>query len=607
MGAEIVFFLFCEPERLMVLTVTKYTIQAINGPVVTVCGGKGLAVLDTVYVGHLRLIGEVVSVRPSGTVVQVYEDTAGLLVGEPIETTDAPLSILLGPGLLSGIFDGIARPLRRIEAECGSFIKRGVNLTSLNTEASWNCRIVAKVGDMLSSGAVYAEVQETSTILHKCLVPPALSGTVVSVGDDGQYKVTDTVVTIKDVKGILHELTLCQTWPIRKARPFLERMPITYPLITGQRIIDTLFPVAKGGCAAVPGPFGAGKTITQHQLAKWSDADIIVYIGCGERGNEMTQVLEEFSELKDPKTGRPLMERTILIANTSNMPVAAREASIYTGVTIAEYYRDMGYAVAVMADSTSRWAEALREISGRLEEMPAEEGYPAYLPSRLAEFYERAGYIKTLSGEEGSLTIIGAVSPQGGDFSEPVTQNTKRFIRTFWALDRQLAYARHFPSIHWINSYSEYFEDLRPWYEAQLGADFVQLRSRVAALLQEESQLMEIVKLIGSDILPDDQKLTIEIARVIRTGFLQQNAYHAVDTYVPLTKQKGMLAAILCLYDEAKRLLQLSIPIVFLKDSGIFDRLARMKYDVPNDDLSLFTDIHEEIVDTVDLIIRQNS
>ncbi len=443
---------------------------------------------------------------------------------------------------------------------------------------------------------MYAECDETPVIRHRSMMRPDQSGTVLSVAANGSYTVEDTIVTVKTPSGETLELKLAQTWPIRKPRPVRARRSITQPLVTGQRIIDVLFPLGKGGCAAIPGPFGAGKTVTQHQLAKWSDADLIVYLGCGERGNEMTQVLDEFSELIDPHTGRPLMDRTVLLANTSNLPVAAREASIYTGMTIAEYYRDMGYHVAMMADSTSRWAEALREISGRLEEMPAEEGFPAYLSSRLAEFYERAGYMDTLSGREGSITVIGAVSPQGGDFSEPVTQNTKRFIRTFWALDRSLAYARHFPAINWNTSYSEYLTDLTPWYVEHYGGDFMTLRGRLQTTMKEETSLNEIVKLIGSDILPEDQKLTIEIARVIRLGFLQQNSFHDIDTYVPMEKMKRMMEVIFRLYDGAKGLIGQSIPLSQIKATGIFDQLVRMKYQIPNDDLSQF-DQYDAMVD----------
>ena len=570
-------------------------IYGINGPVVTVKGGRGLAMMDMVNVGEEGLVGEVVGVNGDITTVQVYEDTAGLMPGQPVTGQGAPMSITLGPGLLCNIFDGIARPLRLIEEKSGPFIGRGLNIPTLDESRKWDTTVTVKAGDTLSPGALYAQCQETPLILHRCLVPAGLSGTVTRVVPSGSYTVADTLVELTDAAGQVHALKLAQSWPIRTPRPMARRLPIHRPLITGQRIIDTLFPIGKGGAAAIPGPFGAGKTMTQHQLAKWSDADIIVYLGCGERGNEMTQALEEFSELLDPKSQQPLMNRTILIANTSNMPVAAREESVYTGMTIAEYYRDMGYHVALMADSTSRWAEALREISGRLEEMPAEEGFPAYLASRLAEFYERAGYIETLEGREGSVTVIGAVSPQGGDFSEPVTQNTKRYVRTFWGLDRSLAYARHFPSINWLTSYSEYLDDLKPWYDQNVAPGFMADRQRIFSLLQEEDQLMEIVKLIGSDVLPEDQKLTLDIARLIRVGFLQQNAYHAVDTYVPLEKQFRMMEVILRLYDGARKLLERSIPLSQVRATGIFDALAKMKYEIPNDQMEKFADYERRI------------
>lgn len=575
---------------------TNYYIHGINGPVVTVKGGKGLAMMDMVRVGPEGLIGEVVSVKGDETTVQVYEDTTGLIPGMPVIPQGAPMSITLGPGLLNNIFDGICRPLRGIAEETGAFIGRGIHIPSLDIHKKWDVTILVQPGDQLAPGQVYAECDETPVIRHKSMMRPDQSGTVLSVAENGSYTVEDTIVTVQAPSGEILELKLAQSWPIRRPRPVKARRSITQPLVTGQRIIDALFPLGKGGCAAIPGPFGAGKTVTQHQLAKWSDADLIVYLGCGERGNEMTQVLDEFSELIDPHTNRPLMDRTVLLANTSNMPVAAREASIYTGMTIAEYYRDMGYHVAMMADSTSRWAEALREISGRLEEMPAEEGFPAYLSSRLAEFYERAGYMDTLSGQEGSITVIGAVSPQGGDFSEPVTQNTKRFIRTFWALDRSLAYARHFPAINWNTSYSEYLTDLTPWYVAHYGEDFMTLRRRLQTTMKEETSLNEIVKLIGSDILPEDQKLTIEIARVIRLGFLQQNSFHAIDTYVPMEKMKRMMEVIFRLYDGAKGLISQSIPLSQIKATGIFDQLIRMKYQISNDDLSQF-DQYDAAVD----------
>ncbi len=432
---------------------------------------------------------------------------------------------------------------------------------------------------------------------------PLLSGKVIEVKPDGKYRLNDTVVKIEDKLGNVHELTLCQRWPIRTPRPVKKRLTPTVPLITGQRVIDTLFPVSKGGTAAIPGGFGTGKTMTQHQLAKWCDADIIVYVGCGERGNEMSQVLQEFRELIDPKTGRPMTDRTTLIANTSNMPVAAREASIYTGITLAEYYRDMGYDVAIMADSTSRWAEALREISGRLEEMPAEEGFPAYLPSRLSEFYERAGRADVLCGSQGSVTIIGAVSPQGSDFSEPVTQNTKRFTRCFWALDKALAYARHYPAINWTDSYSEYFTDLDPYYIDNYGREFVDYRTGISALLQEENRLMEIVKLIGSDVLPDDQKLIIETAKIVRVGFLQQNAFHKDDTYVPLEKQKLMMKTILHLYDRSKEVVAENIPLSRIRDLGLFEKITKMKYDIPNDRPDMFDEYIADIDEKIDSVL----
>ena len=569
---------------------SEYRIYSVNGPGVKVVGGKGLAMMDMVFAGDQQLIGEVVGVEGDMTTVQVYEDTAGLAPGQPVTTTGSPMALMLGPGLLGNIFDGIARPLKSLEAISGPFLGRGVNIPALDLEKKWDVEITVKEGDPVKPGTLYAQCQETSAILHRCLTPAGLTGTVTRVVPNGPYTVEDVLVEVTDARGKVTSLKLATRCTIRGARPIAQRLPIHRPLITGQRILDTLFPIGKGGAAAIPGPFGAGKTMTQHQLAKWSDADIIVYLGCGERGNEMTQALEEFSELKDPRTGLPLMNRTILIANTSNMPVAAREASVYTGMTIAEYYRDMGYHVALMADSTSRWAEALREISGRLEEMPAEEGFPAYLASRLAEFYERAGYVETLEGKEGSVTVIGAVSPQGGDFSEPVTQNTKRFVRCFWALDRSLAYARHFPSINWLNSYSEYTVDFKDWYSENVSPDFAPCRQRIANLLREESQLMEIVKLIGSDILPENQKLIMETARLIRLGFLQQNSYNPVDTYVPLKKQLLMMQTILRLYDGVKEGIDRSIPLSQYTATGIFDTVVKMKYEIPNEDLSKFDD-----------------
>lgn len=570
-------------------------IYGINGPVVTVKNTDSFEMMEMVHVGKQKLVGEIIGITDDITTIQVYEETTGLKPGDPVEGTGAPMNVLLGPGIIDNIFDGIERPLKAIEEEAGAFINRGSSVSALDDKKLWNVTMKVKVGDKLEGGQIYATLPETPIIEHRLMVPPELSGEVVKVNPNGDYKLFDTVVVIKDDEGVEHNLTLCQQWPIRTSRPVKERLTSSVPLITGQRVIDTLFPIAKGGTAAIPGGFGTGKTMTQHQLAKWCDADIIIYVGCGERGNEMSQVLEEFSELIDPKSQRPMTDRTVLIANTSNMPVAAREASIYTGITLGEYYRDMGYHVAMMADSTSRWAESLREISGRLEEMPAEEGFPAYLPSRLAEFYERGGRAEVLSGGEGSVTLIGAVSPQGSDFSEPVTQNTKRFTRCFWALDKALAYSRHYPAINWMDSYSEYFNDLDPWFRENLGEDFIEYRNRISALLQEESSLMEIVKLIGSDVLPDDQKLVIETARVIRVGFLQQNAFHADDTYVPLEKQKLMMKTILHLHAKAKDIVAQNIPLSKILNLGLFDKLTKMKYDIPNSKPEMFDDYIKEI------------
>ena len=570
-------------------------IYGINGPVVTLKNADSFEMMEMVHVGAQNLVGEVIGITDKLTTIQVYEETTGLKPGDPVTGTGAPMNVLLGPGILDNIFDGIERPLKAIEEQSGAFISRGVSASPLDTEKLWNVTLKVKKGDRLTGGQIYATLPETPIIEHRVMLHPELSGVIKEVKPDGEYKIFDTVAVLEDDFGERHELTLCQQWPIRTSRPVKKGLTPSIPLITGQRIMDTLFPIAKGGTAAIPGGFGTGKTMNQHQLAKWCDADIIIYVGCGERGNEMSQVLDEFSELIDPKSNRPMTDRTTLIANTSNMPVAAREASIYTGITLAEYYRDMGYHVAMMADSTSRWAEALREISGRLEEMPAEEGFPAYLPSRLAEFYERGGRADVLSGGEGSVTLIGAVSPQGSDFSEPVTQNTKRFTRVFWALDKALAYARHYPAINWINSYSEYFNDLDPWFRENLGDEFIEYRNRISALLQEESSLMEIVKLIGSDVLPDDQKLVIETSRVIRVGFLQQNAFHAEDTYVPLEKQKQMMKVILHLHTKAREIVAREIPLSKVMAFGLFDKLTKMKYDIPNNRLDMFDDYIKEI------------
>ncbi len=575
-------------------------IYGINGPVATVKNAPWFRMMEMVYVGEERLIGEVIAIHGDETVIQVYEETSGLKLGEPVTGTGAPMSVTLGPGLISNIFDGIERPLRSIEQLSGAFISRGLRPDAVDMDKKWAVTILAHEGDTVYPCSVIAELEETSLVRHRVMIPPNIEGIIESIVPSGEYSCRDLIAAVRTPKGNLEEIRLVQKWPIRTPRPYAAREAVSRPLITGQRVVDILFPLAKGGTAAIPGGFGTGKTMTQHQLAKWSDADIIVYIGCGERGNEMTQVLEDFTGLTDPKSGQPLMNRTLLIANTSNMPVAAREASIYTGVTLAEYYRDMGYHVAIMADSTSRWAEALREISGRLEEMPAEEGFPAYLPSRLSEFYERAGYVQTLNGKEGSVTIIGAVSPQGGDFSEPVTQNTKRFIRCFWGLDKSLAYARHYPAINWLTSYSEYADELAPWYNENVDENFSALRADVIRILQEESSLMDIVKLIGADVLPEDQKLTLEIARVLRVGFLQQNAYHAADTYVPLAKQYRMLKTIIHLYDRCRAwVTEQAVPVSQIVKEGIFDRVIKMKYDIDNDQMEKFDEMEQQIDEMV--------
>ncbi|MGN1303410.1 MAG: V-type ATP synthase subunit A [Oscillospiraceae bacterium] len=581
------------------------TVYSINGPVVKVKDTTDFSMLEMVYVGAKKLVGEVINMSSEETTIQVYESTTGLKPGEPVTGSGMPMSAVLGPGIISNIFDGIERPLKKLEEISGAFIGEGSTVSSLDTEKKYSVTMKVKAGDSIKGGDIYAVCPETPVIEHRCMLSPYLKGEISWVAENGDYRINDVVAKLKKDDGTEVELTLCQKWPIKQARPFTNRLPINRPLITGQRVIDTVLPIAKGGTAAIPGGFGTGKTMTQHQLAKWCDADIIVYIGCGERGNEMTQVLEEFSELVDPRTGKALTDRTVLIANTSNMPVAAREASIYTGITLAEYYRDMGYHIAIMADSTSRWAEALREISGRLEEMPAEEGFPAYLPSRISEFYERAGYVRNLNDSEGSVTIIGAVSPQGSDFSEPVTQNTKRFVRCFWALDKALAYARHYPAINWNDSYSEYMDDLSEYYEENVNPEFMKCRLEITKILHEENKLMEIVKLIGSDVLPEDQKLIIEIARVVRVGFLQQNAYHKDDTYVPLEKQYLMMKAILCLYEESKKAVASGITAAALLETGLFEKVIKVKYDIPNDKPEMFRLLNVEIEQGIKKLLQE--
>lgn len=581
-------------------------IYGINGPVIYIKGQTDFKMSEMVYVGEENLVGEVISLSKDRTTIQVYEETTGLKPGETVTATGDAVSVMLGPGIIHNIFDGIQRPLEEIAKESGKYISRGVNVESLDVHKKWDTHIVIQEGQDVHPGTIIAEVPETKSILHKSMIPPYIDGIVKSVVPDGQYTVTDTICVVESPDGTTHEIKLAQKWPIRVPRPTNQRYAASIPLITGQRILDTLFPIAKGGTAAIPGGFGTGKTMTQHQIAKWSDADIVIYIGCGERGNEMTEVLEDFSKLIDPKSGNLMMERTTLIANTSNMPVAAREASIYTGITLAEYYRDMGYDVAIMADSTSRWAEALRELSGRLEEMPAEEGFPAYLASKLSAFYERAGMMLNLNGTEGSVSIIGAVSPQGGDFSEPVTQNTKRFVRCFWGLDKALAYARHFPAINWNNSYSEYADDLAPWFREHVSPKFLSDRSQIVALLNQETSLMEIVKLIGSDVLPDDQKLILEIARVIRLGFLQQNAFHKEDTCVPMKKQFLMMETILYLHERAQDLIAKGMPMSVLKEDKIFEKIIAIKYDVANNELEKFDEYRKAIDEFYDNVMERN-
>lgn len=571
-------------------------ISYINGPVIKATHMTGYIMRELVYVSESRLIGEIIELYGDNATIQVYEETSGIKPGEPIYSTGSPLSVQLGPGIIGNIFDGIQRPLPDVAKKTGPFIVRGTNIKALDEKKEWDIALKVETGDKLVSGQVVAELNETSIIVHKIMVPPDVSGEVTEVVPDGRYTIDQEIVQLKLDDGSNYSVKLYQEWPIRQPRPYYDRLAIEKPLLTGQRVFDTFFPLAKGGTAAIPGGFGAGKTMTQHQLAKWSDADLIIYVGCGERGNEMTDVLEEFPELEDPSTGRSMMERTVLIANTSNMPVAAREASIYTGITLAEYYRDMGYNVALMADSTSRWAEALREISGRLEEMPAEEGFPAYLPTRLAEFYERAGHIRTLDKQrEGSISLIGAVSPPGADFSEPVTQNTKRFVRCFWALDKSLASSRHFPAVSWLESYSEYLDDLKPWLQENISEDWLDLRNRAMTLLKEEARLQDIVKLVGEDVLPDNQRLILEISRLIKIGFLQQNAFSDIDRYSTLEKQYWMLNIIIYLYDQALPLVKENLPISKVRDDELFSKIMKMKDSIPNDELDRFKDLKEEI------------
>ncbi len=558
---------------------SKGTIVKVAGPLVIAEGMRDANMFDVVRVSQSRLIGEIIEIRGDRASIQVYEETSGLGPGEPVESTGVPMSVELGPGLIASIYDGIQRPLDAIRDLTGDRLIRGAEVPSLSREKKWHFTPRVRAGEQVGAGDVLGTVRETDIVLHKIMVPPGVGGTVKEIAE-GDYTIEQTVAALVSEKGEEIPLTLMQKWPVRRGRPYARKLSPSEPLVTGQRVIDALFPLAKGGTAAVPGPFGSGKTVVQHQLAKWADADIIVYIGCGERGNEMTDVLNEFPELKDPKTGESLMERTVLIANTSDMPVAAREASIYTGITIAEYFRDMGYSVALMADSTSRWAEALREMSGRLEEMPGEEGYPAYLGSRLAQFYERAGRVVALGseGREGALSVIGAVSPAGGDISEPVSQATLRIVKVFWSLDAQLAYSRHFPAINWLTSYSLYADDVGGWLNANVKEDWTKKRGRVMLLLQEESELEEIVQLVGMDALSPSDRLKLEAARSIREDFLHQDAFHEVDTYSPLEKQHTILELVLAYYDSCREALEQGVSINALVKLPVREAIGRFKY-----------------------------
>ncbi|HHY83452.1 MAG TPA: V-type ATP synthase subunit A [Clostridiales bacterium] len=558
---------------------SKGTIKKVAGPLVVAEGMRDASMFDVVRVSDQRLIGEIIEIHGDEASIQVYEETSGLGPGEPVESTGSPMSVELGPGLIGSIYDGIQRPLDEIMKRTGNNLKRGIEVPSLNREKKWHFVPVVRPGDEVETGDIIGTVQETEIVLHKIMVPYGIKGKVTTI-NEGDYTVEDTVAVVTGNDGTEHRIGLMQKWPVRVGRPYKQKLAPSMPLITGQRVIDTLFPIAKGGVAAVPGPFGSGKTVVQHQLAKWAEADIVVYIGCGERGNEMTDVLIEFPELKDPKSGHSLMKRTVLIANTSDMPVAAREASIYTGITIAEYFRDMGYSVALMADSTSRWAEALREMSGRLEEMPGEEGYPAYLGSRLAQFYERAGCVVSLGkeGRQGALSVIGAVSPPGGDISEPVSQATLRIVKVFWSLDSNLAYRRHFPAINWLTSYSLYTDTTSKWFNSSVGSDWMELRARLMRLLQDEAELEEIVKLVGMDALSPSDRLKMEAARSIREDFLHQDAFHEVDTYTPLEKQYLMMKLVLAYYDAALEAMDRGADIERLVQLPVRERIGRFKY-----------------------------
>ena len=582
---------------------TNSVVTRISGPTVTASGMAGAQMYEVVQVGELGLVGEVVRLIGDRATIQVYEDTTMLKPGAPVRCTGAPLSVWLGPGLIGNIYDGIQRPLPGIQVRSGAWIRRGEKVEPLDPAKKWRFTPLVKTGDRIIAGQGIGEIAETALVRHLVMVPPGVSGTVRSIVSPGAFALRETLAVVETESGP-REISMLQPWPVRVPRPIGARLRITEPLITGQRIIDTFFPIGKGGAAAIPGGFGTGKTITQHQLAKWSDAEIIVFIGCGERGNEMTEVLREFPELKDPRSGRPLMERTILIANTSNMPVAAREVSIYTGITLAEYYRDMGKSVAVFADSTSRWAEALRELAARLEEMPAEEGFPATLPTRLAQFYERGGAVTTLAGQRGSVSIVGAVSPPGGDFSEPVTQHTRRFIRCFWALDTELANARHYPSIHWLHSYSEYVEDVGAWWEKQ-AADWSQLRIEALTLLQREDRLQQIVKLVGPDVLPDSQRLILFIAEIFKDGFLTQSAFDEKDMYCSPERQVALLRTILTLYRRGRDLIQAGAPLARIRGLPSVPRLLRAKSAFGNDELDKFAELEKRFGEELDALAKE--
>lgn len=561
-------------------------IRRVVGPLIEAEIVSTAQMLELVYVGEERLVGEIVKIDEECANIQVYEDTTGIKPDDPVYGSGMPLSVELGPGLIGTIYDGIQRPLEVIKNKTGAFISRGIAVHSLDRSKKWQFKPLLETGQNVTGGMVLGEVQETSLVAHKILIPPTVSGTVIKIVSSGEYTVDTTVATIEPRGGgATVDVALHHRWPVRIHRPHNGKKELTKPLVTGQRVIDTLFPIPKGGTVSVPGGFGTGKTMVQQALAKWCDADIIIFIGCGERGNEITDVLNEFPKLIDPRKDKPLMERTIIIANTSNMPVAAREASIYTGITLAEYYRDMGYNVALMADSTSRWAEALRELSGRLEEMPADEGFPAYLPTRLAGFYERAGYVETLAQTDGSVTVIGSVSPPGGDFSEPVTQHTKRFVRAFWALDRQLANARHYPSISWINSYSEYVDDIASWWETTIDPEWRKLRTEIMDLLQQENKLQQVVKLVGPDVLPDSQRLVLETCTMFKNVFLQQNAFDKIDMYSVAEKQVKMLRIILAFHNGALAALKKGATLVKIKKQPVLHDISKMKFTIANDEL----------------------